>query len=151
MASGWTNRGRLRALEVYFRNGTEPTNFFLALFTAAATPTADTNVFSDLTEIATGNGYSTGGVSVARNSTDFDVLTEDDSNDRALTQLKDEVYTASGGTLPASGSGASFACLTDDNVTVSAREVVAFFDLVSPRQVSDGQALTLQNCELRAA
>lgn len=147
--AGWTNRGKYNVLNMVYRNSAEPTNFYLFLATSAAAPTADTNVKSDLTEVATGNGYTAGGISIARNSTDFDVLTEDDTNDRALIQLKDMVWTASGGNLPGSGSGARYAILTDDNVTLGSREVYQFFDLSSDRVVSDTQTLTLQNCEIR--
>lgn len=147
--AGWTNRGKYNTLALVFRNATEPTNFYVFLATSATAPTADTNVKSDLTEIAVGNGYSAGGISLNRDATDFDVLTEDDTNDRALIQAKDLVWTASGGSLPASGSGARYALLTDDNGTLANREVWSYFDLSSDRSVSIGQALTLQNCEWR--
>ena len=147
--AGWTNRGKFNALGQRYRGVALPTNFYMALFTSAAAPTADTNLFSDLTEINAGNGYTTGGISLTKNTTDFDVLTEDDVNDRALVQIKDLVWTASGGSLPNGGSGARYACLTDDNVTVANREVEQYFDLTSDRSVSDGQTLTLVDCELR--
>ena len=107
MASGWTNRGKYDALGIVFRNATEPTVFYVFLATSAATPTADTNTKSEMTEVATGQGYTAGGISVARNSTDFDVLTEDDINDRALVQIINMVWTASGGTCrpPATARG----------------------------------------------
>lgn len=146
---GMTNRGKYNTLNIKYRNGTEPTNFFAALFTSAVTPTADTNTKSELTEIANGNGYTTGGLSLNRDSTDFDVLTEDDTNDRALIQLKDLTWTASGGSLPASGGGARWLCLTDDNATQGSREIDTFWDLVSDRSVSVGQTLTAQNAEIR--
>jgi hypothetical protein len=38
--------------------------------------------------------------------------------------------------------------LTDDNATVANREIIAYWDLTSPRSVSDGQTLTLQDCQL---
>jgi hypothetical protein len=147
--AGWTNRAKFNTLNWIFRAGTIPTNFYVALFTSAVAPTADTNTKSELTEIASGNGYTTGGISLTRNSTDFDVLTEDDTNDRGLIQIKDLVWTASVGSLPGSGSGARYAGMTDDNVTQGSREVFSYFDLVSDRTVSVGQTLTLQNCELR--
>ena len=131
------------------RNGTEPTSYYLALFTVATAPTADTNTVADLTQIAAGTGYTSGGISLARNSTDFDVLTEDDTNDIAFAQIKDTVWTASGGTIPNSGAGARYACMTDDNGTVNSREIYHYWDLVSAHIVSDGQTLTLQNCEIR--
>jgi hypothetical protein len=125
-----------------------PTNYYVALLTSATAPNADTNTKADVTEMASGNGYTTGGISLTKNSTDFDVLTEDDTNDRALIQIRDLVWTASGGSMPASG-GARYAVLTDDNATQTSREVYHFWDLVSDRQVSVGQTLTLQDCEIR--
>jgi hypothetical protein len=147
--AGWTNKGKLRMLGGWFRAESIPTNFYLALYTSATAPTADTDTHSQLTQIATGNGYTTGGYQLARNSTDFDVLTEDDPNDRALVQCKDIVWTAAGGPIPASGNGARYACLTDDNGTESARHVLHYFDLSSDRTISSGQTLTLQNVEVR--
>ncbi len=147
--AGWTNKGKYSIMDEYFRNATEPTNFYVALVTSATAPTADTNTLSQLTEIAANNGYTTGGYQLARNGTDFDVLTENDTDDRGDMQIKDIVWTASGGPIPASGNGARYAVLTDDNVTVGSRLVLAWWDLTSDRSVSDGQTLTLQNCELR--
>ena len=117
--------------------------------TSASAPGPDTNTLSDLTEIAAGNGYTTGGYQLTPGSTDFDVHTEDDAEDRGLVQVKDVVWTASGGPIPASGNGARYAVLLDDNATIANREVLAYWDLTSDRSVSDGQTLTLQNCELR--
>lgn len=147
--AGLTNRGKKRILDVYFRGVAAPANFFIALCRVTNVPTADTNTFSELVEITAGNGYVSGGISVARNSTDFDVSTEDDANDRAFLQLKDIIWTAAGGPLPLSGLGARYAVLLDDNVTIGSREVLAFWDLASDRQVSDTQTLTLQNAEVR--
>jgi len=147
--AGWTNKGKMSILDAYFRNAGAPTKFFVALVTSATAPDADTNTLSDLTEIADGNGYTTGGYSLDKNATDFDVLNEDDTNDRGDIQIKDVAWTASGGNLPASGDGARYAVLLDDNGTVANREVLAFWDLSSDRTVSDGQSLTLQNLELR--
>jgi len=148
--AGWTNRGKARCLGGWFQATSVPTVFYMALATSAVAPTADTNTWSELTQIATGNGYTTGGYSLSRNATDFDVgPTEVDASDYAYIQIKDIVWTASGGNLPASGNGARYAVLTDDNVTEGSRDVLAFFDLSSDRTVSTGQTLTLQNCELR--
>lgn len=147
--AGWTNKGKYRVLEWALRNGTRPTNFYVALVTDAVAPGADTNTLSQLTQITAGNGYTSGGYSLTPGATDFDVLTEDDTNDRALIQIKDIVWTASGGPIPASGSGGRYAVFTDDNVTEGSREVLEYWDLVSARSVSDGQTLTLQDCEIR--
>lgn len=151
MASGFTNKGLYRILEAIFNGGTLPTTFYLALVTSATAPDADTNTLSQLTEIANGNGYTTGGMSLSKNATDFPGLTEDDANNRAQIQIKDAVWTASGGSLPGSGSGARYAVLVDANGTVGSREVWAYFDLASDRSVSSGQTLTLDDPILRLA
>jgi hypothetical protein len=143
VANGWTNRGKYLALDGYFRNATEPVTLYIALVTSATAPTADTNTLSQLTEIAVGSGYVTGGKTIARNSTDFNVLTEDDAGDLAFTTFIDQTWNASGGSIPASGSGARWAVLTDDNATVGSRQVIAWFDLSSDRSVANGQFLTL--------
>ncbi len=147
--AGWTNKGKWRMLGWVFRADTIPTNFYVALCTSANAPTADTNILSDLTEIAAGNNYTAGGFSLTKNSTDFDVHTEDDTADRGMMQIKDVAWNASGGPIPSSGDGARYAVLLDDNGTVGNREVLAYFDLTSDRTVSDTQTLTLQDCELR--
>ncbi len=149
MASVFTNRGLYLILGEYFRAAAAPAAFYCPLFTAATAPTVDTNVVGDLTQIATGDGYSDGGPSKARSAVGFDVWTEDDTNDRALVQVSDVVYTASGGPIPASGSGASWMGISDDNATVANRQLLGVFDLVSPRTVSDGQTLTIQDSEFR--
>lgn len=148
---GWTNRGKFNVLGIVFRGVTPPINFFIALVTNASPPGPDTNTFSQLTEIVQGNGYSSGGLAVARNTTDFDVLTESDSpTNLGLVQLKDIVWNASvGGSIPASGNGARWAVLTDANPSIPAREVWKYWDLVSDRSVSANQTLTLQNTEIR--
>jgi hypothetical protein len=147
--AGWTNRGKFLITGTYFQGDTAPTNFYVALATDATAPTADTNTLSELTEIAAGNGYTSGGISLSRNATDFDTQTETDASDIAFVQIRDLVWTASGGSLPGSGSGARYAVLTTDEVTVGNRQIVAWWDLTSARTVSSGQTLTLQNCELR--
>jgi hypothetical protein len=151
MASGKTNRGRKLENDIVYRGATPPATFYVALITNAVVPTADTNTLGELTQIAAGNGYTTNGVAVARNTTDWDVSTEDDANDRAIVQIKDLVWTASGGPLPASGAGAYYAVLTDDNATAANRQVFAWWDLSGPLSVSSGQPITLQDLELRTA
>ena len=146
--SGWTNRGKYLVLGVYFRAVTATTKFYLALCADAVTPTADTNILSDLSECPNGNGYTTGGQQVNRNATDFDVYTEDDGNDKAYVQLKNFTWTAAGGNLPISGNGARWAVLLDDNATPASRQVVNYWSLGSNRTVSDTQALTIVDAEI---
>lgn len=146
---GFTNRGKMRMLKGWFQGLSIPTNFFIALCTSAAAPGADTNTLSEMTQIASGNGYTTNGISLNRDATDFITLTEDDASDRAYVRLKDIVWTASGGSMPGSGNGARYAVITDDNATPGSRDVLQYFDLSSDRTISSGQTLTLQACEFR--
>lgn len=145
--AGWTNRGKYDNLALWARGTSPATAFYMAL--VKSTPTQDTNLMSDLTEVAAGNGYTAGGTSLSRNSTDFDVLTEDDTNDWALVQVKDIVWTASGGDLPSDSAGATYAVITDDNATVGSRDVYHYGSLGGARVVSTGQTLTIQNFEIR--
>lgn len=139
--AGFTNRFKSNILGGFFdASYTIPTNYYLALVTT--TPTADTNVFSDLTEIAAGNGYTSGGAALSRNTTDFPTLTEDDVSDLGSIAIKDVVWTASGGPIPASGSVETYAVLLDDNATVANREVLGYFALTGASSVSDGQTFT---------
>jgi len=149
MASGVTNRGKYTILQ-FFRDTGLPTNFYVALITVDNVPDADDNLMSDLTEITAGNGYTTGGYSLDPNATDFDVLTEDDANDKALIQIKDVQWTAAGGTIPSAGNDARYAVLTDDNATVADREVYVWWDLVSGRSIASGDALILQDLQIDA-
>lgn len=147
--AGWTNKGKWRVLQWALQGVAVPTTFYVALFTSATAPVADTNTKSQLTEVAAGNGYTAGGIAVNNDTTDFDVNTEDDANDRGLVQIKDLVWTAAGGALPSSGSGARYAAMTDDNATQGSREVLFYWDLGADYSVSSGQTLTLQNLEIR--
>lgn len=149
MASGITNRGRFMLLGHSFVAVTLPTNYYLALITSATAPTVDHNTFGEFTQIAVGNGYADGGYSLTPGGTDWDVHTEDDTNDLGKVIMKAVVWSASGGSIPDSGSGARWAVLTDDNATKANRQVLAWFDLTSDRTVSDGQDLTVDNSEMQ--
>lgn len=146
--AGVTNRGKKVILNAYFTADTtdEPLDFDMVLVTSAVAPDADRSTLAGLTEVASGNGYTTGGINVTRDATGFDVITQVDASDHALIQIKDLVWTAATGPIPASGSPPRYACLMDDAATPN---LIAFFDLVSDRTVSDTQTLTLQDCEIR--
>lgn len=146
-----TNRGAKRINYGFFPAQNIPTNFYIALVTSAVAPTRATNTFSELTEIANGQGYTTGGYSITRNTTDFDSQTEDDSGNTFTLKLKDIVWTASGGSLPASGSGASYAVMLDDNVTIANRDVLQYWSLGSAISVSSGQTITLVDLTIQSA
>jgi hypothetical protein len=143
--AGITNRGKYKILASIFNAVALPTSFYAALVTT--TPTADTNIKSELTEAANGTGYTTGGLILAKNTTDFPTLTEDDTLDKATIKIKNLAWTASAGLLP-SNAGATHLILTDDNATQGSREVWAFWSLGAARQVSDTQQLQVNNAEI---
>jgi hypothetical protein len=146
----WTNRGKFLLLSWAFPRTAMPTNLYVALVTVAVEPTKAINTLGQLTEIAAGNGYTTGGYQLTPGVTDFDVMTEDDAGDKAFVQVKDIAWAASGGSIPSSGDGARYAVLTDDNGTVANRQVIAVWDLVTERECTDTHSINLQDCELQA-
>lgn len=159
MANGLTTIGVTRILEGAFRNlyagGAIPSTgqWYIALATSDAVPSiAGTNTLGQLSTtnlIAEGNGYTHLTFGLDRNATDFDVLTNDTANAYGLIQVKNAVWSAAGGSIPASGTGAFYALLTDDNATTSAREILGWWDLTSGRSVGAGAQLTLEDLELR--
>ena len=109
-------------------------------------PGPNTNVLSDLQEIGTGNGYSAGGEAVERGiTTGFDNLTEDDTNNQGYLQLQNVEWTASGGSIPATGDGIRYPVLVDD-----AANVLCFWDLGTYDSISSGQKFTIQDAEISA-
>ena len=146
MASGTTDRGKKLLLDYAFEASTVPTTYYLALCTSAVTPSKSINTFSELTQVATGQGYTDGGASLTA-ATNFTV-TEVDGAVGAKVVIDDVTWTASGGNLPASGDGARWAVLLDG--AVSGSNVLAYFDLLSDRTVSDTQTLTIKAAEIDA-
>ena len=145
-------KGKYKILGWAMRQETAETKLYLALCTDTDTPGADTNTLSQLEEIGAGNGYTSGGNSISMNSTDFDVWTEDDSDDDGEVQIKDTSWTASGGDIPASGDGISYLVLTDDNATVASREVYDYCDVEdssTPRTITSGGTTTFQNSSIK--
>lgn len=147
MPSAWTNRGKFQVFKFLFHATSIPTNYFGALISdAVANVTPAVNTKSDLNELANGNGYTTGGISLNKNTTDFPIVSEDDTNNRAIARIRDLTWTASGGNL----GPATFLILTDDNSTQGNRVVFCYFDFNTSVTVSPGQTLTVQSAEMRA-
>ena len=157
MASVTSNRGKYALLGVYFRTeaALTPTGFNIALITdagigtgtAPVAPTASnalTWAALSANEIPVNNGYVAGGIAITRTSSDFTTFTEDDANNRAIIGIRDIVWTAAGGNLPSSGTGARYAVLMDNTTS---KNVFAIFDLGANRVVSDTQSFTLRNIE----
>lgn len=144
--AGFTNKGKYRLLET-LRGVSLPTNMYVALCTSAATPSQDSDTLSEMTQITTSTGYTSGGISLNMDTTDWSAIVEDDTNDDSELTIKDLVWTASGGTLGA----ARYAVLTDDNATEGDREIWAYYDLGSDQSASSGQTLTLSGFILKLA
>lgn len=144
-----TNRGAYLEKEARYRSGA---TFHIHLCTNATPPTRDTNTLSQLTQIANGNGYnSTTGVVLTGNSTDFPALTENDSADQAEIQVRAITITASGGTIPPSGSGAWWIVLTDDHATPGSRQVLYYRDMGGVEQTrTDGNSFSIPAWTLRS-
>ena len=149
----WTNKGKFLLLDWVFGGEPLPDNFYVALVTADNVPTVDTNTLSELTEIADGNGYTEGGYELTPGTPDFDVIIEDDDNNLAYIQIKDILWTAAGGNIPASGNGARYVVLTDDSESSAAalgdRQIIAVWDMVTDRVATNGFPISLTNLELR--
>jgi len=91
-------------------------------------------------ELANGNGYTTGGVTLA-NST----VTEDDSVDKAITVFDNITFTASEGSLgPTPG-----AIVYDD--TTSDDTIVGYIDFITERTITVGNNLLIQNIAVNIA
>jgi hypothetical protein len=140
----YTNRGLYRIHHAFFAAQSQPVTFYVHLIINPV-PTFATNTMGELTQIANGNGYSTGGVQLSRNLTDFTSFTENDIGNLVLFKVRTIAWTASGGTIPSNGIGARAAVICDDHAAVSSRAVLAWweFGVSSGVVVSDGQSLSL--------
>jgi hypothetical protein len=136
--------------DMFFRGASAPTNFYLALCTAANVPSATSNTLSDLTEITAGNGYSAGGFQLSRNTTDFPTLNETDASDVVQLLIKTISWTASGGSIPASGNPARYIVLTTDEATVANRQILFAWDLGATYIATVGQVLTISALDIRS-
>jgi hypothetical protein len=144
--TGVTNRGKRRFLEWPLNALALPTNFFAALFTAANSPTATTSTRSSLTEVAAGNGYTAGGISLSKNATDFPSITQDDTNNLAKILVRNLTWTASGGDLPADDVGARWMCLCSG--TAGTDDIISYWDLGASRVVTNTQQLQVNAAEI---
>lgn len=157
----FTTRGMTRLLDAYFRRQTtRPTYFYMALVVAEngsppvdVSPSHDTKTFGELVQITPGNGYTNGGYQLTPNATDFDALTEDDVNAITELSLKNISWSASGGSIPASGNSARYCVLlaseSSSPEAISAREVIWYASLSRDRSAVSGQLLQLTSLDIR--
>lgn len=144
-----TTRGSFLILNAYFRDSTEETNFYIALVTSAVVPTHATKLLSELTEIAAGNGYTSGGYQLNRDTTDFNSITEEDVDQFTRIGLKPIVFTASGASIPASGSPARYLVLTTGEATVANRQIIMYESLTSDRIATAGLSINITALEIQ--
>jgi len=146
-SKGVTNKGRWAFLSLALTGAVAglTTSFKAVLCTSAQAPTVDTNTLSQLTEVANGNGYTTGGLTVEKSATGFDSITQDDAGDKAVALIKDLSWTASG-----AGITARYLVLTDDNATEGDRNVFAWWELADGADtvIPAGQALLIKDTPL---
>lgn len=102
---GQTNRGATRLAEKALtgtwrdKDGTSTTLSkwqACLILASSATPTADTNIISELTE-PSGNGYAR--VDVPISASGWTAITEDDTNDKAIATLQDCSFSATPGAI----------------------------------------------------
>lgn len=142
--AGWTNKGKYLSLDSYLRGSGCPSAFTARLIAACSVaPSASTNNLSDLIEITASNGYGASGCAIARNSTDWDTLTENDTLHCASALLKDLAWVATGGDLPATTSCPARWLVLTDAVLTASPNVLFYWDLSSNRRVSNSQTLTV--------
>lgn len=107
------------------------THTFKAALTLGATLVTNT-IFANLTDIAAGNGYSAGGMTL-------DSVTLSETTGTAKVTIADEVLTASGGTI----GPFRYTTIYNDTATSPADALVCFFDYGSNITLADSETYTL--------
>lgn len=124
------NEGQNALLDVFYRNGTAPTQFFIRLYND--TP-VKTDSLTNLTGEPSGNGYAA--VTIERSAVGWPTLALD-SGDYQITS-KNAVFTASGGAI----GPVTYAVLatTSDNTGL----LISYVALSVSRTLQDGDTLTV--------
>lgn len=107
------------------------THTFKLVLTNTA-PVATNTVLADLTEIAAGNGYTTGGVTL-------DTVTVSETSGTAKVTIADEVITASGGSI----GPFRYCVVMNDTPTTPADPLVAWYDYSSNITLADTETFTV--------
>ena len=140
-----TSRG-LRVLTDWMDGASTPAA--LAVILTTDLPTFGTKDTSELTEVANGNGYTTGGISVALDATDWPTETESDTAGQQYFErlMKSQAWAASGGNIPASGGVPLAVVLIDDAGTPN---VLGWIDLGTAKTIVSGLSLTMPGMSMR--
>jgi hypothetical protein len=107
------------------------TDTFKVALTNAAPNVATHAVRADITELSTGNGYTSGGVDIDNDSTR--------TGGTVTVTAADKVFTASGGTI----GPFRYAVLYNDTPTSPADPLIAYWDYGSSITLQDGETFTL--------
>ena len=128
-------------LKFAFGEETVPTNFKVKLVTDS-TIAATVNTFSELNEIPAGGGYSTGGATFDKDDITF---TQHTGDIHAMATVTDDtiLWTATG-PIPSSGTGFTFAVITDGS---TADNVIAYVDLDGPDSLNENEILSVNKIQ----
>lgn len=145
MANTWTDYGiRQVMLNAFISDHVAPTSMDVRLLSAIPASPEEIEDFTGVTEVANGNGYTTGGIALditAAGGSDWTV-SEPGTDGVQVNALANKQWTASGGSLAAAGA----AIVVDQAGT---DKVWAIFDFGGTVTVTDGGTLTMTGCELR--
>lgn len=109
------------------------TSHVLKVMLTNSAPTSANAIRSELTEIANGNGYTTGGISIGT------ITGAQTSGTFSLSGSVDPVWTASGGSMAA----ARYAVLYNDTPTSPADPLIGYWDYGSSVTLASGETFTV--------
>lgn len=140
----WSNNGKYLLFRALFFNSV-PSKFYMALITNDQIPGPDNNDLDYLTEVYPGNGYTEGGQEISSGSSSFDYCGINNATDKAVVQLVDIVFTATGEGIPVTGKGAYYAVLCVLGDYSSDRHTICWWDLETERTADAGQQIVLKD------
>ena len=134
MSTQLTYRGQTLLLKYAFGEESIPTSFRMKLVTDTEV-TAAINTFSELSELPNGGGYTTGGIAFDKTDMTF---AQGNGTNQASATVTDGTFpwTATSGGMPASGTGYTYAVITDGTATDN---VIMFVDLEEAQTLDTGQ------------
>lgn len=139
----FTINGLEGLLQWTFQQTGAPSTFYLALLTPES---AVGETLGACQEIPSGNGYTAGGVAVARSTSGFVSLST--TWEKSVIEIAQKIYDTAGGQIPCYGTAYKIA-LTGDGSPVSSREVYAVFDFDEPVVAPNGKLILVENASMQ--
>lgn len=141
-----TNDFKYDVFDNYLRGAAPESKFHVALVTNVP-PVLDATIekMGDLTEIAEGNGYTSGGIALNRDNVDFPVLTKDDAKNEVTFETRPFSWLAVGGLIPISGNPATHVVLTGDDPVVANRKVLFISDMGKDVVATEGTKIDVES------